>query len=315
MAENGLETITYITGHYASRLMLEVTSQLTLLGWTFVAGFLGALMGIGGGIIIVPALTIIFGVPIKEAIAISIVTVVATSISGGSSYVEQRITNIRLAIFLETSTTIGAFIGALLVLIVSGNYLYVVFALLAFYLALSQILSVKREVKRTESNDFMNITQDRVSKYFNLRGDYFDMSINHKVEYLVKNSIIGWIVSFLAGLGSGLLGVGGGIFKVSVMNIFMNVPLKAAVATSKFMIGVTAATSAILYFVAGLLNLEYIAPAALGTMLGASVGTALMNRIRVKWLKVFFFLLMCYIGYNMLGKGLLLTLGLRLPLI
>jgi uncharacterized membrane protein YfcA len=99
------------------------------------------------------------------------------------------------------------------------------------------------------------------------------------------------------------------------MNIFMNVPLKAAVATSKFMIGVTAATSAILYFVAGLLNLEYIAPAALGTMLGASVGTALMNRIRVKWLKVFFFLLMCYIGYNMLGKGLLLTLGLRLPLI
>jgi uncharacterized membrane protein YfcA len=295
--------------------MLEVTSQLTLLGWTFVAGFLGALMGIGGGIIIVPALTIIFGVPIKEAIAISIVTVVATSISGGSSYVEQRITNIRLAIFLETSTTIGAFIGALLVLIVSGNYLYVVFALLAFYLALSQILSVKREVKRTESNDFMNITQDRVSKYLNLRGDYFDMSINHKVEYLVKNSIIGWIVSFLAGLGSGLLGVGGGIFKVSVMNIFMNVPLKAAVATSKFMIGVTAATSAILYFVAGLLNLEYIAPAALGTMLGASVGTALMNRIRVKWLKVFFFLLMCYIGYNMLGKGLLLTLGLRLPLI
>jgi len=315
VAENGLETITYITGYYASRLMLEVTSQLTLLGWTFVAGFLGALMGIGGGIIIVPVLTIIFGVPIKEAIAISIVTVVATSISGGSSYVEQRITNIRLAIFLETSTTIGAFIGALLVLIVSGNYLYVVFALLAFYLAFSQILSVKREVKRTESNDFMNITQDRVSKYLNLRGDYFDMSINHKVEYLVKNSIIGWIVSFLAGLGSGLLGVGGGIFKVSVMNIFMNVPLKAAVATSKFMIGVTAATSAILYFVAGLLNLEYIAPAALGTMLGASVGTALMNRIRVKWLKVFFFLLMCYIGYNMLGKGLLLTLGLRLPLI
>ncbi len=293
--------------------MLEVTSQLTFLGLTFVAGFLGALMGIGGGIIIVPALTIIFGVPIKEAIAISIVTVVATSISGGSSYVEQRITNIRLAIFLETSTTIGAFIGAMLVLIVTGNYLYVVFALLAFYLAVSQILSVKREVKRTESNDFMNITQDRVSRYLNLRGDYFDAAINHKVEYLVKNSILGWIVSFFAGLGSGLLGVGGGVFKVSIMNIFMNVPLKVAVATSKFMIGVTAATSAVLYFVAGLLNLDYIAPAALGTMLGATAGTVLMNKIKVKWLKVFFFLLMCYIGYNMLGKGLLLTLSVRLP--
>jgi len=295
--------------------MLEITHQLTFLGLTFAAGFIGALLGIGGGIIIVPALTIMFGVPIKEAIAISIVTVVATSISGGSSYVEQRITNIRLAIFLETSTTIGAFVGAMLVLVVSGNYLYVVFALLAFYLAASQILSVKREVKRTESNDFMNITQDRVSRYLNLRGEYFDAAINHKVEYLVKNSILGWIVSFFAGLGSALLGVGGGIFKVSLMNIFMNVPLKAAVATSKFMIGVTAATSAILYFVAGLVNLEYLAPAALGTMLGATVGTALMNKIKVGWLKVFFFLLMCYIGYNMLGKGLLLTLGMRLPFI
>ena len=295
--------------------MLDISSQLIFLGLTFIAGFIGALMGIGGGIIIVPALTIIFNVPIKEAIAISIVTVVATSISGGSSYVEQRITNIRLAIFLETSTTIGAFIGALLVLIVSGQYLYIVFALLAFYLAVTQLLSVRREVKRTESNDFMSITQDKVSRYFHLRGDYFDESINHKVDYLVKNSILGWAVSFFAGLGSGLLGIGGGIFKVSVMNIFMNVPLKVAVATSKFMIGVTAATSAILYFVAGLLNLDYIAPAAIGTMLGATVGTAVMNKIKVKWLKVLFFLIMCYIGYNMLGKGLLLTIGVRLPFI
>jgi uncharacterized membrane protein YfcA len=295
--------------------MLAVQLQLVLFGLTFVAGFLGALLGIGGGIIIIPALTLVFGVPIKEAIAISIVTVVATSISGGSSYVEQRITNIRLAIFLETSTTLGAFIGALLVLSIPGNYLYVVFALLAFYLAVSQIFSVKREAERTKSNNFMNITQDKVSKYLNLRGDYFDVSINRKVEYLVKNSILGWVVSFFAGLGSGLLGVGGGVFKVPIMNIFMDVPLKVAVATSKFMIGVTAATSAILYFVAGLLNLDYIAPAALGTTLGATVGTVLMNKLKVKWLKILFFLLLCYVGYNMLCKGLLLTLGVRLPLI
>jgi len=295
--------------------MLAVQLQLVLFGLTFVAGFLGALLGIGGGIIIIPVLTLVFGVPIKEAIAISIVTVVATSISGGSSYVEQRITNIRLAIFLETSTTLGAFIGALLVLSIPGNYLYVVFALLAFYLAVSQIFSVKREAERTKSNNFMNITQDKVSKYLNLRGDYFDVSINRKVEYLVKNSILGWVVSFFAGLGSGLLGVGGGVFKVPIMNIFMDVPLKVAVATSKFMIGVTAATSAILYFVAGLLNLDYIAPAALGTTLGATVGTVLMNKLKVKWLKILFFLLLCYVGYNMLCKGLLLTLGVRLPLI
>ncbi|PUA34108.1 MAG: hypothetical protein B9J98_01630 [Candidatus Terraquivivens tikiterensis] len=296
-------------------MMLDVASQLVFLGLAFIAGFMGALMGIGGGIIIVPFLTLVFGVPIKEAIAISIVTVVATSISGGSSYVEQRITNIRLAIFLETSTTIGAFIGALLVLIVSGQYLYIVFALLALYLAASQILSVKKEVRKIESNDFANIAQDRISRYFSLRGDYFDESINHRVDYLVKNSAVGWVTSFFAGLGSGLLGIGGGVFKVSIMNLFMNVPLKAAVATSKFMIGVTAATSAILYFVAGLLNLDYIAPVALGTMLGATAGTALMNKIKVKWLKILFSLLMCYIGYSMLGKGLLLVLGVRLPFV
>jgi uncharacterized membrane protein YfcA len=295
--------------------MLDALSQLLFFAITFVAGFLGALMGIGGGIIVVPALTIIFGVPIKEAIAISAATVVATSISGGSSYVEQRITNIHLAMFLETSTTLGALVGAILVMLIAGEYLYVLFSLLAFYLALSQILSVKREVKKMENNDFMNVVQDRISKFFHLRGDYFDESINRRIEYLVKNSFIGWIISFFAGLGSGLLGIGGGVFKVSAMNVFMNVPLKAAVATSKFMIGVTAATSAILYYVSGLLNLEYIAPAALGTMLGAAVGTAIMNKLKVKWLKILFFAIMCYIGYNMLGKGLLLTVGVRLPLI
>ncbi|MGB9727960.1 MAG: sulfite exporter TauE/SafE family protein [Nitrososphaeria archaeon] len=295
--------------------MLDPFSQLFFFTITFIAGFLGALMGIGGGIIVVPALTIIFNVPIKEAIAISAATVVATSISGGSSYVEQRITNIRLAMFLETSTTLGAFTGALLVLFVAGEYLYIVFALLAFYLAISQILSVRKEVRKMSNNDFLKVSQDRISKYLSLKGDYFDESIKCRIEYLVKNSIVGWIISFFAGLGSGLLGIGGGIFKVSAMNVFMNVPLKAAVATSKFMIGVTAATSAILYYVSGLLNLEYVAPAALGTMLGAAVGTSIMNKLKVKWLKILFFIIMCYIGYNMLGKGILLTTGIRLPLI
>ncbi|MCX8189537.1 MAG: sulfite exporter TauE/SafE family protein [Nitrososphaeria archaeon] len=293
--------------------MIDTLSQIFFFCITFIAGFLGALMGIGGGIIVVPALTIIFGLPIKEAIAISIVTVVATSVSGGSSYVEQRITNIRLAVFLETSTTLGAFIGALLVLIVAGEYLYILFSFFAFYLAFSQILSVKKEVKRMENNDFMNVLQDRISKFFNLKGDYFDESVGRKIDYLVKNSIFGWIISFFAGLGSGLLGIGGGVFKVSAMNIFMNVPLKAAVATSKFMIGVTAATSAILYYVSGILELELVAPAALGTMLGATIGTAIMNKLKVKWLKVLFFVLMCYIGYNMLAKGLLLTFDIHLP--
>lgn len=272
-------------------------------------------MGIGGGVIIVPVLTTLFGLPIKEAIAISIVTVIATSVSGGSSYVEQRITNIRLAAFLETSTTLGALIGTALVLMVKGDYLYLAFSSLAAYLASSQLLSVRREVKGMESLNFASIKQDRISRFLSLQGDYHDENIGKNVEYKVSGSFLGWVVSLFAGIGSGLLGIGGGVFKVSIMNIHMNVPMKVAVATSKFMIGVTAATSAILYLANGLLNpfnLGYIAPAALGTMLGATIGTRILNKLRTKWLKLAFGILMIYITYTMLSKGLLLTTGIGL---
>jgi len=295
--------------------MLDLISQLTFFCITIFAGFLGALIGIGGGIIMVPALTFLFDLPIQQAIAVSIVGVVATSISGGSSYVDQRITNIRLAIFLETSTTFGAFLGALLVVLISGNFLYIIFSFFALFIATTQIFSLKKEVKKMEKNDFKNIKQDRISKLLSLGGDYIDGNTKTKIEYIIKGSPIGWLISFFAGLGSGLLGIGGGVFQVSAMNIFMNVPMKVAVATSKFMIGVTAATSAILYYVSGVLRLEYIAPAALGVMIGATLGTMIMNKLKVKWLKVIFFFLMTYIGYSMLGKGILLTFGIHLPLL
>lgn len=296
--------------------MLDLITQLTTLSISFLAGFIGSLTGIGGGVIIVPVLTILFNLPIKEAIAISIVTVIATSISGGSSYVEQRITNIRLAVFLETSTVLGALIGATLLLIVRGEYLYIVFSSLATYLALSQLVSTRMEIRKMKEMGFSIVDQDKISKYLQLEGEYYDESINKKISYKVKNSILGWIVSLFAGLGSGLLGIGGGVFKVSVMNVHMNIPIKVAVATSKFMIGVTASTSAIIYLLNGLLNpfnLSYIAPAALGTILGATVGTRIMNKLRIRLLKIVFGILMLYIAYSMLSKGLLAILGVKLP--
>lgn len=296
--------------------MLDLITQLTTLSISFLAGFIGSLTGIGGGVIIVPVLTILFNLPIKEAIAISIVTVIATSISGGSSYVEQRITNIRLAVFLETSTVLGALIGATLLLIVRGEYLYIVFSSLATYLALSQLVSTRMEIRKMKEMGFSIVDQDKISKYLQLEGEYYDESINKRISYKVKNSILGWIVSLFAGLGSGLLGIGGGVFKVSVMNVHMNIPIKVAVATSKFMIGVTASTSAIIYLLNGLLNpfnLSYIAPAALGTILGATVGTRIMNKLRIRLLKIVFGILMLYIAYSMLSKGLLAILGVKLP--
>jgi len=182
-------------------------------------------------------------------------------------------------------------------------------------MATTQIFSLKKEIKRMSNNDFMNVKQDKISKLLSFNGNYVDGNIRSKIEYMIKGPSIGWLTSFFAGVGSDLLGIGEGIFQVSTMNIFMNVPLKVAVATSKFMIGVTAATSAILYYVSGVLRLGYIAPAALGVMISATAGTMMMNKLKVKWLKILFFFLMTYIGYDMLGKGIQLTFGMRLPLI
>ena len=294
-------------------LTFDYTFQARLFTMAIMAGFIGALMGIGGGIIIVPTLTSLFNIPIREAIAVSIVSVIATSISGKATYFKQGMTNVRLAIFLETSTAIGALIGAMLVLIVPSSFLYVVFAFFAFYVGVSQLYSVKAETKRLASGEFKRARPDFVSRYLCLSGEYFDEAEGAKVEYVVRNSIAGWLVSLLAGIGSGMLGIGGGFLKVSAMNVFMNVPLKAAIATSKFMIGVTAATSAIIYYVCGVINLEAVVPTALGTAMGAILGTGVMNRIRVKWLKVAFSFLTFYLGYSMLRKGILLLLKVALP--
>ncbi|RLE83510.1 MAG: sulfite exporter TauE/SafE family protein, partial [Thermoprotei archaeon] len=142
---------------------------------------------------------------------------------------------------------------------------------------------------------------------------YFDEREKIKVEYVVRGSIIGWLIAFIAGVGSGMLGIGGGFLKVSAMNLFMNIPLKVAIATSKFMICITAATSAVIYYVSGVVRLDLVAPLAVGTTIGATLGSRVMNKFKIKWLKLIFAFIMFYLGYAMLRKGLLLIFGLSLP--
>jgi uncharacterized membrane protein YfcA len=279
------------------------------------AGFLGALFGIGGGMIIVPFLTAFMGIPIHEGIAISIVSVIATSNAGGSSYVEQRITNIELAMFLEVATTVGALIGSFVALLLQSWELFLIFVALLAYVAFTSLKTRKTDEARIAKGDFAKTKQDRVAKYLNLSGSYYDASEKVDVPYVVTRAPEGSLVASLAGIVSGLLGVGGGIIKVAAMNIFMNVPIKAAVATSKFMIGVTAATGALLFFLAGLVDPYVIAPVALGTTLGATVGTWVMPRLKSSALKVAFAVLVIYLAYTMLAQGLALGFDVRLPLI
>jgi hypothetical protein len=278
------------------------------------AGFFGALVGIGGGIVIVPALSVIFHLPIHTAIAASIVSVIATSIAGARSYVDQQITNVRLGMFLEISTTLGALVGAVIGVMVHGWILAVTFAALIFYMAIVSFRTRKKEDKMIETGAYRDgVSSDKISRSLKLTGNYHDVAMHREVDYEAKRTIQGSLISSLAGIGSGMLGIGGGVIKVAAMNSLMGIPMKVAVATSKFMIGVTAAISAVVYFIAGGINFYVVAPVALGTMLGATFGSAVMNKLQSRVIKTVFFVLMIYLGYQMLAKGLSSGLNINLP--
>lgn len=276
------------------------------------AGFLGALMGVGGGIIIVPILTVYMGVPIQVAIAASIASVIATSNAGGSGYLEQRITNVRLAFFLELSTTVGALAGSIIALLLNSQILFLLFGAMLLYLTVVVFRARNLDEAKFASGAFGKAKQDRVTGYLDLKGSYHDAAEGKDVEYVVNGSLPGSVIAFFAGIGSGLLGIGGGVFKVSAMNKYMNVPMKVAVATSKFMIGVTAAVSAVTYFAAGKLDFYVLAPVALGTTIGATMGTRIMNRIKARNLKLLFTFIILYLGYTMLAHG-LTAWGINIP--
>jgi hypothetical protein len=278
------------------------------------AGFFGALVGIGGGIVIVPALSTIFHLPIHTAIAASIVSVIATSVAGARSYVDQQITNVRLGMFLEISTTLGALVGALIGVMVRGWILAEIFAGLIIYMALFAFRTRKAEDRMIEGGVYdSGVPVDGVSRSLKLAGKYHDAAMRTEVNYKATRAIEGSLISSLAGVGSGMLGIGGGVIKVAAMNSLMGVPMKVAVATSKFMIGVTAAISAVVYFIAGGIDFYIVAPVALGTMLGATLGSAIMNKLHSRMIKTIFFFLMIYLGYQMFAKGLSSGFGINLP--
>lgn len=294
-----------------------MTYSYSFVLWLFfaanLAGFLGALLGVGGGIFIVPVMVLMFHLPIKIAVAASIVSVIATSNAGGSSYVDQRITNLRLAMFLEIATTVGALSGAVLALYLKAWVMLMIFAALLAYMAWAAYSTRNLDDQRIARGDFARARQDRLSAFLKLRGSYHDLAVGKTVEYVVTGSAIGAFVAYLAGLASGLLGVGGGVIKVSAMNRYMNVPMKVAVGTSKLMIGVTAAVGSILFFLAGMIHFVVVAPVALGTTLGATLGTMVMNRLKTVALKWLFAALMLYLAYGMFAQALQLGFGVHLP--
>jgi uncharacterized membrane protein YfcA len=263
--------------------------ELTILLISFVAGTLGSILGIGGGVIIVPALTIGFGINIRYAIGASIVSVIATSSGAAATYVKDHITNIRVAMFLEIATTLGALGGAMLAAFISAKLLYWVFAAILIYSAYSMVRSRGDEVPRREG--------DHWAARLKLNSSYPDHG--KEIAYSVTNVPLGFALMLGAGLVSGLLGIGSGALKVPAMDGAMKLPIKVSSATSNFMIGVTAAASAGAYYMRGDILPLLAAPVALGVLLGSLVGTRVMLGLPNRKLRQVFIFVLFFIAIEM----------------
>jgi uncharacterized membrane protein YfcA len=260
------------------------------------AGTFGALLGLGGGVILVPVLTLALGVDIHYAIGASIVSVIATSSGAAAAYLRDGITNMRVGMVLETATTTGAIAGALVAAYVGGPVLFALFGVLLLYSAVIMF-------RRRDAELPTGVEMGRLATHLRLQGSYEDTALDCVVEYNVRGVRFGLPLMFVAGAVSGLLGIGSGVLKVPAMDIAMKLPMKVSTATSNFMIGVTAAASAGVYFARGYVNPFVAAPVAMGVLIGAALGTRLMVRVRSTLLRKLFIAVLAITALQMLAKA------------
>ncbi len=257
------------------------------------AGIIGSMFGLGGGIIIIPLLTLALGFDMKDAIGASLIGVIASSTGAAGRYVSQGLVNIRLGMLMEPATTIGSIAGALLAVYLDQDILALAFAAVLLYSA--YYMFKKPEVT-------VHARREEFCRF--LDSSYVDPRTGEKVEYRVHNLRRGLLASFAAGNMSGMLGVGGGIVKVPAMNVWMGVPMRAATATSNFMIGVTAVAGASVLYVNGLVPPVLAATVALGVFAGANIGPMLVRRAAGRTLRQYFAIVLIAISALMVLEAL-----------
>jgi uncharacterized membrane protein YfcA len=265
-----------------------------LVGMTaFLAGFVGSLTGLGGGVVLVPVLTLFFKVDIRYAIGASLVSVIATSSGAAAAYVKEGFSNIRIGMFLEIATTMGALTGALLAAIVPTSALAVIFGIVLLY---SAYIS-----RRPRPAHERNLPPNRIATFLRMNGSLPEGDgIRH---YNPQNVPTGFGLMYGAGTLSGLLGMGGGSMKVLAMDQTMKLPFKVSTTTSNFMIGVTAATSAGVYMSRGYIDPGLAMPVMLGVLAGSLVGTRILVKAQTNWLRLIFSAVIFVLGVQMLYKG------------
>jgi uncharacterized protein len=267
----------------------------TLLVLSIAAGFVGAMSGMGGGVVLVPALTF-FGLDIKQAIAVSIVSVIATSSGSAAAYVRDRLTNLRVGMFLEMFTMTGALVGASITLSAGRGPLFLAFGgvLLASWVSLW--------IHRREEWHPV-ASQDAISRWLWFHGTYHDAVLGRDVAYRGTRVYLGGPLMFGAGLIAGLLGIGAGALKVLVHDLVMGLPPKVSTTTSNLIIGVTALAGTSVYLRAGLIDPGLAAPVILGITLGAFIGTRVLVRVSNHAVRLFFLTVLGVLGTEMIWRG------------
>jgi uncharacterized protein len=270
--------------------LIEFTCAVLLT--SALAGLLGALTGLGGGVVIVPALALIFHVDMRYAIGASLISVIATSSGAAASYVREGYSNVRIGMFLEVATTLGALGGAYLATIISTHAIGIIFGITLLYSAWSGFRN---------NEDTILQTHNALAEKLNLRGDY--PTDKGPQAYVAQNVPAGFGIMAIAGILSGLLGIGSGAVKVLAMDHAMKLPFKVSTTTSNFMIGVTAAASAGVYLGRGYIAPGLAAPVMLGVLAGSLIGARLLVRMRVPVLRVIFAVVIVALGVEMIYSG------------
>jgi uncharacterized protein len=271
------------------------TLEFTAVVWvgSLLAGFLGALTGLGGGVVIVPLLTLVFHVDLKYAIGAALVSVIATSSGAAAAYVKEGYSNVRVGMFLEIATTIGAISGASLALYLKANVIAIIFGIVLIYSAYTSI--------RPQPHDDIDQKPDRLATWLQMDSTY---PTEHGLEsYHVSGIPLGFLLMYIAGVLSGLLGIGSGAVKVLAMDKAMKLPFKVSTTTSNFMIGVTAAASAGIYLSRGYIDPGLAMPVMIGVLMGSLTGARVLAHANVRILRIVFSSVIGALALEMIYNG------------
>jgi len=287
----------FCSNHY----QVMTTLFIVLFVGAILAGFLGSLTGLGGGVVLVPLLTLGFGIDIRYAIGTSLISVIATSSGAASAFLKDGLLNIRIGMFLEIATTLGAIAGAAIAYYAPTHIIAIIFGFVLLY---SAAVSFRKSKMAEDLHDQGKVKHGRFAQLLKAKGTFTDKT-GGEVDYKLQHVGGGLAVMTVAGVLSGLLGIGSGALKVIAMDSIMKIPFKVSTATSNFMIGVTAAASAGIYFSRGYIDPVLSMPVMIGVLVGSLLGARILLKSQTKSIRVLFAVVIVFLAIEMIYNGIL----------